>query len=234
MGHGARSRLGGDSGSLPGPAPGPALLPLGPAPLPHTLRNLCLAWGLADGAPARVDDPACSRLAGEVPPGEPAPMDDEHWQWWTWPGSGICVGHIRVADRRVRIRVDAREGLVALDLDDAPLAWSTAGPGRLAVAHVDGPKLQALIDVGRGTRREVRVQRSRVAVRDQGTPSVRWHLADHLVLRPTEEGYVADDGAISVLVDPEWTWRTERNDDRITLVGTGDPAVATRVGFELE
>lgn len=235
-------RLCGDTGSLPAAGPAPlALLPLSPVALPLTLRGLVLAWGLDQGKPVCLEDPAVLRLAGHQCSGDPSPMaPDGQWRLWSWRSTGMAVAHAQVKGHSGRGWFRQSSGRAQWDLDGEPLVIGQRAPLSLTVARVDGPKARVIavvpgVDAQADHRaeRELLWRQARFVVTDRGVQRIDWELGPGWALSPDDKGdWSATQGARSLHVKLDgqgWTWTV---DDR-RIVGHGDPAVAVRSIFEL-
>lgn len=202
-------RLQGEQDALPSPAPVHAILP-GPRPVPCSLHDAVLAWGLDQGAPASAEDPRALRLAGRPPEGRPEPLAQERWSLWSWRETGLAVAHVRMLKRPARVFLDARRGRLSWDLPGLPLLSGEAGPrGRLETSRVDGRKLRLVAaSAAEGWRRDVLGQGSRLIARDSGLQQICFTLADRLDLVKTADGWLgrADGLSLEIKVEPSWRW----------------------------
>lgn len=226
----ALHRIGGDAGILPEPAaPVSPLLPLGPAPLPHTLHNLLVAWGLHQPPGAAADDPACALLTGAVPAPGAAPMAGADWRMWAWRASGVAVAHRLIRKMPARAWVSAPARRFSLNLDGETVLDADMPAGDLRVARVDGNQATLMVDHSGGTR-DIRLRQARVTVADEGLSEVRWRLPAW-PREPNDKGFQAraPSGAqLIIKTDPAWRWVCQGD----TLVGTGDPG-PVKYSFEL-
>ena len=220
--HGALAlwRIGGDVGQLP-TAPLTALLPLGPAPLSHTLHNLCLAWGLDDGAPACVEDPACLLLAGHLPEGVPEAFSGAEWRLWTWRGSGSAVAHRIVRKRPSRVWYSATQRRVDWALGGSVVVSGSLPEGTLKVGRVDGSQatLIHLLDDGLV---DMRLRQARLNITQSGVEEVAWDIPTDWALAADDKGgYTGRRDGVQLIIklDPAWHWTL--NGSR--LVGRGEP-----------
>ncbi len=222
-------RLAGESGELP--AWGrrlPAALATA-APLPWTLWNLALAWGLSTGDPAfgAANDPRLRWLGATPPVGAPEPAP-KTWAMWSFRDGGQVVAHVRARQAPSTVVVDLGHGGQAAHRATEPLAVSWTLGGRMIlfgptirvdgapaapwttsvdVARVDGKKAKVAAAhdgwraSGLALRREVRMNQARLLVTDRWSTS---NPARHTVrvswrLGP---GWTLDPGAA-------WTARLE-------------------------
>ncbi len=179
-------RLAGDGGEVPrlGEAPFGAVLPTPGSPLPASLRNLAVGWGL-DAAPPAPGPDARAAWFG-VAAGPPAAPAAKAWATWCFAGSGTAVAALQVRGEALRAIFATRahdSGPLAhpaplqllLDLGGKPLL-ADPGPGRPDRAEHNGlvlagaPAGRARLDVARVDGKKVRfeghVQHGR---------SGRWH-----------------------------------------------------------
>ncbi|MFT4980084.1 MAG: hypothetical protein ACI8S6_005996 [Myxococcota bacterium] len=223
-------RIGGDTGVLPPPtSPVSPLLPLGPSPLPHTLCDLMVAWGLREDAGASTDDPACTLLAGKSPAEASEPMSGTDWRMWAWRVSGVAVSHrlIRKQPARAWLSVPARR--LSISLSGEEILSTTLPDSTLRVARVDGSQATMLLDHGDHVR-DLRLRQARLTVTDEGLSEVRWQLPPW-PREATDKGFEAKmpgGGMLIIKTDPAWRWVAQ--DD--ILVGTGEPQ-RVRYSFEL-
>jgi hypothetical protein len=222
-------RIGGDSGQLP-PAAVTGLLPLGPAPLSHTLRNLCLVWGLDEGEPACDSDPACLLLTGRLPEGTPESMCGADWRLWTWRSVGTAAAHRIIRRRPSRIWYSAAERRVDWSHSGEPVVSGQLPEGTLKVGRVDGNQA-TLIHEADGSVVDMRLRQARLSVTQSGTSAVSWEIAADWSLTPDDQGgYTGKRGGVQLIVklDPDWRWTLSGS----RLSGQGDPE-RVRFSFEL-
>lgn len=232
-------RMAGDRGDLPGrrPVP-PAILPLGPAPLAHTLRNLVVAWGLDEAPGAQSDDPACALVAGEVPDAPVEAMAGRRWRLWTWRDTGAAVAWREVKKRPSRLWTTARDGWLDWDAGSVPIVRGAlaGGAGQMTVARVDGPKMRVTHQMGHAVR-DVRARQARLVVEDRGVDRLEWELGRDWAFERTEAGWTgeAESGLeLIVQVDPDWTWELHPAPRAWRLVGRGTVgAKPVRSSFEV-
>ena len=227
-------RLSGELGTPPGP-PSPrrgAILPLGPAPLPWTLHNLAVAWGLDPGGPAASGDPAAA-LGAPSPTGNPERLAQKAWAASAFRASQQGVGWSVMLGQPGRVYLDARTGWLQWDLGGLRVLSGKAGSqnaGQLDVARVDGRKLR-LVAAG-AWRRDVLVSGSRLISRDRGQYGLRWRLGDPWALTPSATGYTAKAPGctLEIGLDPTWTWTLEDRE----IHGNPGPSGAAEVSSSFE
>jgi hypothetical protein len=221
-------RIGGDTGTLPYDPSVHPLLPLGPAPLAHTLHNLTVAWGLQDGPGAASDDAACALLADTVPPCA-EPMAGQNWRMWAWRASGVAVAHRLIRKQPAQVWCSAPLQQLQMSLNGVTLLSTEMPSGALRVARVDGSQATWLYDHGEHIR-DIRLRQARLSVTDDGLSTVRWRLPDWPI-EPTEKGFqgsIPAGGLLVIKTDPSWRWvMTDQH-----LIGTGAPQ-RIKYSFEL-
>jgi len=222
-------RIGGDTGSLP-IASTTALLPLGPAPLSHTLRDLCLAWGLDDGEPATTDDPACLLLAGSLPAGTPESMCGPDWRLWTWRSAGAAAAHRVIRKQPSRVWYSATAQEVDWTHGGASVVSGKLPTGILKVGRVDGNQA-TLIHLPPTGIVDMRLRQARLSITQSGSASVTWDIPEDWELTADDKGgYTGKRGKVTLIVklDPSWQWSLSGRQ----LVGRGDPE-RVKYSFEL-
>ncbi|MFT5685331.1 MAG: hypothetical protein ACI8RZ_006282 [Myxococcota bacterium] len=222
-------RIGGDTGQLP-TADVTALLPLGPTSLSHTLRNLCLVWGLDDGEPAIADDPACLLLAGRLPEGTPESMCGVEWQLWTWRSVGAAAAHRIIRKKPSRVWYSAATRQVDWTHDGEPVVSGALPEGFLKVGRVDGSQA-TLIHLPSEGIVDMRLRQARLSITQSGADEVTWEISEDWALTADEQGgYTGKRGKTQLIVklDPSWQWSLSGG----RLVGRGDPE-RVKYSFEL-
>jgi len=200
-------RISGDRGDLPA-VNSTQLLPLGPAPLAHTLRNLCLVWGLDEGAPACSDDPACLLLAGSLPAGTPESLSGTDWRLWTWRSSGAAAAHRLIRKRASRIYYSSTQRHIDWSFDGAPVLSGSLPEGILKVGRVDGNQA-TIIHLPSTGLVDMRLRQARLNITSSGSEQTAWDIPEDWQLTPDDKGgYTGKrDGATLVIkLDPAWTW----------------------------
>ena len=221
-------RIGGDAGALPDDPSTCALLPLGTTPLPHTLRNLAVAWGMEAGPPAAVTDLACELLAQDLT-GQADSMAAADWRMWSWRASDVSVSHRLIRKKPARVWCSAPQQQLHMSLGDLALLCTAMPQGTLRVARVDGNQATWLYDHGQHTR-DIRLRQARVSITDTGLSSVRWELPNS-ECTPNDKGFEAPipgGGQLIVKTDPQWRWVIQDG----ALIGTGPPE-RVRYSFEI-
>jgi hypothetical protein len=232
--HGALAmwRLGGDAGWSPDL---PAVLPLGPAPLSHTLRNLIIGWGMDDGGPACTEDIAAVRLCGSLPEGEPVPHAGVQWALWLWRSSGVGVGHRKLKDHSLRLWAQA-PGHMRLDMDGAlVVSGERTEPSKMVKGRTDADRARIVHESEDGShRRDISADRSRMIVIDTGPGRIRWTLGSHWSFEAEDKGWTGTLGARSLVIRPDsrWRWTLLTVGTDTVLEGIGSPG-SIKSSFEL-
>jgi hypothetical protein len=225
-------RLGGDAGWSPQL---PAILPLGPAPLSHTLHNLIIGWGLDQGPAACPEDPAAIRLCGSLPPGEAPAQSGVNWALWLWRASGVGVGHRRLKDHALRLWTQA-PGSLQLDIDGA-LVVSGHRPEATGMTkgRTDADRARIVCSSEDGTQgRDISADKARLVVFDTGVGRIRWALGRHWSFETDDKGWIGTHGDLALVIrpDPSWRWTLLTEGEETILEGTGS-AGKIKSSFEL-
>jgi hypothetical protein len=127
--------LAGEIGVLPsiGESPSPDLLST-KTPLPWTLRNLALAWGLDTGVPApgAAADPRLGWLRGR-PAGPPESWSGKTWAVWSYREGSVGIGWLLIKGQPSRVVLDAGLGSGALSHPGTlSLHWQVGAVGVLS------------------------------------------------------------------------------------------------------
>ena len=227
----ALCQIAGPAGILPGPAI-PALLPLGPAPLPWTLRRLCGALGLDQGPFPPGDDPACTLLAGSCPAGDELPPLEKRWELRAWRETGAAVAFREVRGASCRVWAHGPGGAIQVDLGPSLVLAFEGEDGTLRRARVDGHELR--IELGALT---VQARQSRLIFEGPGTAIGRIRLGSDWSFNPDGEGFLGRSGLQTLAIQPDerwrWTLSPSLTEGSPTLRGEGPPHDDLRVGFEL-
>jgi len=233
-------RLGGDLGTLPTGSPSPTpLLPLGDTPVPHTLRNLALVWGLDDGPAGSLPAPVCALLTGSEPTTPPTTMAGKTWSLWSWRDADTCVAHIAIRKRPARVWATGARSMLVWDLADGGLVRGGLDhDGALSRARVDGPAVSIDLSRDDGERRIV-LRQARLRVTDTGVRQVRWAIDARWPLAPggtdDKPNFNGKCGRtqLIVTVDPAWRWALSDEADGVRwLTGEGE-IEQVRVTFEV-